>query len=75
MGKKNDMWIGKTIRHPGRVRRYVMREIGKSGFTERGTIKADALIEAKKIARKHHDVSMEDAITLAQRLRKFKRRR
>lgn len=73
--KKNDgRWIQRSIKRKGRVRNYVMKKIGPQGFTERGTIKASALKNAKRIARKHHDVGMEDAITLAQRLRKLRGR-
>lgn len=69
--KKDDRWIQRVIRHPGRVQKYVLKKMGAKGFTSKGTIKAEALAEAKRIARKNHDVGMEDAITLAQRLRKF----
>lgn len=71
MARKNDRWIQKAIRRPGRVQKYVMKKIGPDGFTAKGTIKYEALLEAKKIARRHHDVGMEDAINLALRLRKM----
>ncbi len=74
MRKNNRNWIQKSITRKGRVKNYVLKKIGPEGFTAKGTIKNSALEEAKKIAKKHHDVGMEDAITLAQRLRKYSKR-
>ncbi len=71
----NRRWIQKAIRRRGRVRDYILKKIGPSGFTDRGTIKISALREAKKIARRHHDVGMEDAINLAIKLREYNHRR
>ena len=73
MPKKNTKWIQNSIKHKGRVRNYVLKKIGPKGFTEKGTMKVSALEEAKRIARKHHDVGMEDAINLALRLKKYHR--
>lgn len=75
MSGKNRKWIQRVVRRPGRVRKYIMKKIGPSGFTSRGTIKEEALVKAKKIAHDHHDVGMEDAINLAMRLRKMGRRK
>lgn len=73
MKGKNDRWVQRAIKHPGRVQKYVLKKMGAKGFTPEGTIRPEALVEAKRIARKNHDVGMEDAITLAQRLKKFRR--
>ncbi|MEM3265510.1 MAG: capsid protein VP2 [Thermoplasmata archaeon] len=71
---KNNRWIQKSIKRKGRVKNYIMKKIGRSGFTERGTIKVSALNRAKKIAEKNHDKSMTDAIDLALRLKNYHRR-
>jgi hypothetical protein len=68
-------WIQKSIKRKGRVRNYVLRKIGPDGFTSSGTIKISALKEAKRLAKKSHDVGMEDAINLALRLKRMKRTR
>jgi len=69
----NKKWIQKVIKRKGRVRNYVLKKIGPEGFTSSGTIKISALKEAKRLAKKSHDVSMEDAINLALRLKRMKR--
>lgn len=73
--KQDRNWLKKAIRRPGRVQKYVIEKIGPDGFTSRGTIKPGALVEAKSIARKHHDTGMVDAIDLSQRMRKFKHKK
>jgi len=70
----NKKWIQKVIKRKGRVRNYVLKKIGPDGFTSSGTIKISALQEAKRLAKKHHDVGMEDAINLALRLKRMGRR-
>ena len=37
------LWIGRAIREPGALRRYVQREWGSQGFTKRGTIRVSIL--------------------------------
>jgi len=69
----NKKWIQKVIKRKGRVRNYVLKKIGSEGFTSSGKIKISALKEAKRLAKKSHDVSMEDAINLALRLKRMKR--
>jgi len=71
----NKKWIQKSIKRKGRVRNYVLKKIGPEGFTSSGTIKISALQEAKRLAKKSHDVGMEDAINLALRLKKMRPRR
>jgi len=66
-------WIQKVVKRKGRVRNYVLRKIGPDGFTSSGTIKVSALTEAKRLAKKSHDVGMEDAINLALRLKRMRR--
>jgi len=66
---ENDRWIQGAISHPGRVREYVLREIGPGGFTERGTIKTSALEQARRLAEEHHNSGLVRAIDLAMRLR------
>jgi len=66
---RNDRWIQGAISHPGRVREYVLREIGPEGFTERGTIKKSALEQARRLAEEHHNSGLVRAIDLAMRLR------
>ena len=68
-------WIQKVIKRKGRVRNYVLKKIGPEGFTSSGTIKISALKEAKRLAKKHHDVGMEDAINLALRLKRMRLKR
>ena len=63
-------FIQKSIKHPGRVREYIQRTYGKEGFTEKGTIKPEYLVMAKKKAEENHNRSLVDAIDLAMRLRK-----
>jgi len=71
----NKKWIQKSIKRKGRVRNYVLKKIGPDGFTSSGTIKVSALQEAKRLAKKHHDVGMEDAINLALRLKRMRLKR
>jgi len=68
-------WIQKVIKRKGRVRNYVLKKIGPEAFTSSGTIKISALQEAKRLAKKSHDVGMEDAINLALRLKKMRSRK
>ena len=63
-------FIQKSIKHPGRVREYIQRTYGKEGFTEKGTIKMEYLLKAKKRAEENHNRSLVYAIDLAMRLRK-----
>ena len=71
----NKKWIQKSIKRKGRVRNYVLKKIGPDGFTSSGTIKVSALKEAKRLAKKRHDVGMEDAINLALRLKRMRLKR
>lgn len=41
-------WIQDAIKRPGHLRRYVAREYGEEGFTERGTIRVEVLREIAK---------------------------
>ncbi len=68
-------WIQKAVnkKHKGRVSKYIKRVIGNKGFTDKGTIKADALDKALKIAKEKSNTSMERAIILAKRLKRLKK--
>jgi hypothetical protein len=69
-----EKWIQKAInpKHKGKLRRKVQAKYGKSGFTERGTIKVDVLKELKaegtpqeqkqaNLALNLHDITAESA--------------
>ncbi len=80
MARKNDYWIQESLDHPdgkrpGRAREYVKRMIGDKGFDKDGDMKPKAIREAKAIARRNGDVSMEDSLDEALTLKKLGWRR
>ena len=64
-------FIQKSIKRPGRVREYLQRTYGAEAFDDKGRIKPEYLIKAKKKAEEQHNRSLVDAIDLAMRLKKM----
>lgn len=64
-------FIQKSIKHPGRVRDYIQRTYGAEAFDEKGRIKPEYLIKAKKRAEESGNRSLVDAIDLSLRLKKM----
>lgn len=71
----NDKFIQEAVKRPGRVHHYLAKLYGKKAFTERGTIKEEYLDKALERAKKHGETSLEEAIVLAQRLKKIGKER
>jgi hypothetical protein len=67
-----DYWIQGSIRHKGRVTRYVERCYGSKAFTERGTLKQEYLAKAEKRARMMGNTSLVDAINEARTLKRLR---
>jgi hypothetical protein len=67
MAKK---WIQKSVKKPGRVKKYIREKFGDKAFTARGTIKPEYLNKAEKLA--ENNPSLKAAIILAKRLKKMK---
>ncbi len=74
MVKKSKDWIQKAVKKPDRLRYYLRRLYGKKAFTDKGDIKKQYLMYAKKRAVKEGDKSLTDAIDLAFRLKNMHKR-
>lgn len=66
---KSDDWIQRAIEHPGALRAYVKKYYGKRGFTRRGTIKVEVLME---LAKRHDKIGQRARLALT--LRKYRKR-
>jgi len=66
----SEYWIQDAIKRPGALRAYVKRVYGEKGFTSRGTIKRDVLLELKR----HPNPTIRRRATLALTLRKLGRK-
>ena len=69
-GSRSKYWIQEAIRKPGSLRAYVKRVYGEAGFTSRGTIKREVLLELKK----HPNPTIRKRANLALTLRKLGRK-
>ena len=74
----DDKWIQHAIKHPGRVRRYIMHEYGEDCFTEDGDIKMSCLNQAIEDVREECEerhteqcLSLLRALELAKRLKEM----
>ena len=45
---KTDDWIQHAVKRPGALRAYVKKYYGKRGFTKKGTIRVEVLLELAK---------------------------
>ena len=68
---EKEKFIQGAIQHPGRVHRYLEREYGPEAFKPDGTIKAEYLDKAETKTKEAGNVSLERAIILAKRLKKY----
>ena len=78
MRKKEDSWIQGMDLDKGRVREYAKREMGPSAFRDGDTgkpLKFSALGKLKRIARKHGNRTMVDAIDAAITLKEIGEKR
>lgn len=73
--KKDEYWIQKAIKKPGRVRTYLKRVYGSKAFTKEGEIKEEyidkAIKEIKSRPESKRDRSLLSALYLAKRLKKM----
>jgi len=67
--KKN--FLKKAIKRPGRVRKYLKKLYGSKAFFKNGNIKVEYLDKAERQAEKTGNTSLERAIILAKRLKRF----
>lgn len=72
MGEK---FIQGSIKHPGRVHRYIMREFGEGAFTKKGTIKPGFLDKAIERAKRNKELSLERALNEAKTLKELSKER
>jgi hypothetical protein len=68
--RRSKYWIQEAIQKPGALRAYVKRIYGEKGFTSRGTIKREVLLELKK----HPNPTIRRRANLALTLRKLGRK-
>jgi hypothetical protein len=68
--RKDKFWIQRSVKRPGRVRRYMMRRYGKRAFTKSGEIKTSYL---RKAAKETKNRSLRSALLLAIRLKRMRR--
>jgi len=71
----DEKWIQGSIKHEGRVRKYVNKLYGAKGFDESGAIKKECLDKAYGRAKAEGAVKLADAIREAQTLKKIGRER
>jgi len=64
-------WIQRAIKRHGRVRTYMKRKYGSRAFTKSGAIKTSYL---RRAVRETKDRSLKNALLLAMRLKKMRRR-
>ena len=64
-------WIQGSVKHKGRVHRYVHRLYGAKAFTKRGTIKSYYLNCAERRAKREGETSLERAINEARTLKRM----
>lgn len=69
MGRRNNTWIQRAIKHKGALRAYVKRKFGRRGFTRRGTIKVKVL---KSLSKKKGSIGRRARLALT--LRKLRRK-
>jgi hypothetical protein len=69
-GRRSKYWIQEAIKKPGALRAYVKRVYGEKGFTSRGTIRREVLLELKK----HPNPTIRRRANLALTLRKLGRK-
>ena len=66
---KSGDWIQRAIKRPGALRAYVKKYYGKRGFTKKGTIKVEVLME---LAKRPDKIGQRARLALT--LRRFRKR-